>query len=688
MNEFFLTIVNMNISASWIVLVVLLLRLLLKKAPKWITVLLWGIVAVRLICPFTVESVMSLIPSVETISPNIMMDKTPEINTGIPLINDTINPIISESLSPDPVASTNPLQIWVPILSTVWISGIVLLFAYTALNYWRVKRKIETAVLLWGNIYQSETVVSPFVLGIIKPKIYLPFSISKQDMDHVIAHEQAHIRRKDHWWKPLGFLLLTLHWFNPLMWLGYLLLCRDIELACDEKVVEKMNTEQRANYSQALLTCSVNRRIIAACPLAFGEVGVKDRVKSVLNYKKPAFWIIIVAIIASAVTAVCFLTNPTSDKLKNIENLNLSSLTDKTVTVWVEDGEDYHLVGTVRKDFLRGLSYIKISQEEISPNRDEDGDNSHTIILQTKEDADPILYSNPKGLHIQFNSDFTSVWVSDGTKPTLSYKVIDPETAKDVYSFIVYIVNYNVSESVIGGVDDLNKVITSADVEQLKAKFPMYFDLATTKGLEVYIWQMAENSYSCGLLAGKNLGYTQEELWGLNKSPASIDEMRVIIAYYISNGKVTKNKVTINAIQMPHSSYAYTIDDVYREKLNELFWSENPVVDSSQYSPIIDMVTFDIDGDGKEEQCLLNYGPTSGLFTFILSASENGVLEYFNIFDSPYLKLSFERNSEGQVILVGVDSDDHVLYMKIGVYGGNIIISSDDQDNFYWWYRL
>ena len=164
------------------------------------------------------------------------MDKTPEINTGIPIINHTINPVISGSFSPDPMNSANPLQIWIPILSVVWITGIILLFAYTAISSWRVKRKIWTAVLLRGNIYQSETVVSPFVLGIIKPKIYLPFNLSEQDMDHVIAHEQAHIRRKDHLWKPLGFLLLTLHWFNPLMWLGYVLLCRDIELACDERL--------------------------------------------------------------------------------------------------------------------------------------------------------------------------------------------------------------------------------------------------------------------------------------------------------------------------------------------------------------------------------------------------------------------------------------------------------------------
>jgi len=284
MSKIFLSIINMSISASYIVIAVLLLRLLLKKAPKWIAVFLWGIVAVRLVCPFSIESVLSLIPSSEVVSPNIMTDNTPTINTGIPIINSTLNPVISESFTPDPGASANPLQIWIPILTAIWIVGIVALLIYTVISYAKVKRKIGTAVLYKDNIYQSEHVVSPFVLGIIKPKIYLPFNMNDKDMDHVVAHEMAHIRRKDHLWKPLGFLLLTIHWFNPLMWLGYVLLCRDIELACDEKVIGELDHDARADYSEALLTCSVNRKMIAACPLAFGEVGVKDRVKSVLNY--------------------------------------------------------------------------------------------------------------------------------------------------------------------------------------------------------------------------------------------------------------------------------------------------------------------------------------------------------------------------------------------------------------------
>ena len=314
MSDLFLKIVNMSISASWLVVAVLILRLVLKKAPKWVNVLLWGIVAVRLICPLSFESALSLIPSSETIPLDIEMAAKPTIDSGVPAINSVVNPVLSSFAPPQHVlTSANPLQIWIPILNIIWLIGVGTFLLYTAVSYWRLRRKVDTAVRYKDNIFQSENVSSPFVLGIIKPRIYLPFSMNEQDMEHVVAHEQAHIRRKDHWWKPLGFLLLTIHWFNPLMWLAYVLLCRDIELACDEKVIKGLSNEQRADYTQALVACSVNRRMIAACPLAFGEVGVKERVKSVMNYKKPAFWVIILAVIACVIVAVCFLTNPKQD---------------------------------------------------------------------------------------------------------------------------------------------------------------------------------------------------------------------------------------------------------------------------------------------------------------------------------------------------------------------------------------
>ena len=314
MNELFLKIINMSISASWLVLVVLILRFVLKKAPKWVNILLWGIVAIRLICPFSFESALSLIPSAETFPKKIISGPSFDVQSGITPVDNRINDYLGDRYFEGVTVPANNGNTIMTILTIVWTIGILLLVAYTVISYWRLHREIDTAVRYKDNIFQSENVSSPFVLGLIKPRIYLPFKLDGQDMEHVVAHEQAHIRRKDHWWKPLGFLLLTIHWFNPLVWLAYVLLCRDIELACDERVIKELGNEQRADYTQALVACSVNRRMIAACPLTFGEVGVKERVKSVMNYKKPAFWVIIIAVIICVGVAACFLTNPKQDR--------------------------------------------------------------------------------------------------------------------------------------------------------------------------------------------------------------------------------------------------------------------------------------------------------------------------------------------------------------------------------------
>ncbi len=310
MTEVFLKILNMSISASWLVLVVLVLRVLLKKAPKWISVLLWGIVGIRLICPFSIESELSLIPSGETISDNILTEQSFRVQTGIVPVDNRVNDYIVNRYYEGVTVPVNTGHDVMSVLSVLWAVGILGLVIYTGVSYWRLHRQLETAVLLRDGIYQSENVSSPFVFGVIRPKIYISFQMEGQELGYVLAHEQAHIKRRDHWWKPLGFALLVLHWFNPLMWLAYALLCRDIEQACDERVIEKLEDGQRADYSQTLLSCSANRKRIAACPLAFGEAGVKERVKSVLNYRKPAFWIVAVAVAACGIVAVCFLTNP------------------------------------------------------------------------------------------------------------------------------------------------------------------------------------------------------------------------------------------------------------------------------------------------------------------------------------------------------------------------------------------
>ena len=371
----FLKLTNMSISASWLVLAILVLRLVLKKAPKWVNVLLWGVVAVRLVCPFSIESALSLIPSTQTIPMNIEMAAKPAIDSGVEVVNSMVNPMIAASFTPNPAASANPLQIWIPLAAVIWAFGMVLMFLYTAISYWRLNRRIDTAVRYRDNIFQSENVSSPFVLGIIKPKIYLPFQMNEQDLQHVVAHEQSHIRRKDHWWKPLGFLLLTIHWFNPLIWLAYVLLCRDIELACDEKVIKDLDNEQRADYTQALVDCSVNRHMIAACPLTFGEVGVKDRVKTIMNYKKPTFWLILVALILCVIVAVCFLTDPIQEKnsqsfLNYKHSISMSEYQDVIPAVHYNSENDQGSIGigmVEGKAFATYLDTVQWTEKRFAP---------------------------------------------------------------------------------------------------------------------------------------------------------------------------------------------------------------------------------------------------------------------------------------------------------------------------------
>lgn len=347
----FIKIFNLSLSAGWIVLFVVLLRLLLRKAPKWINGLWWLLVGVRLVFPFSIESIFSLIPSFEVVSPDIIYSQTPSISTGIPALNTVVNPIISESFAPSFENSVNPLQLVAIIGSYLWLIGLAVMLVYTVVCYVVLRRKMRTAVKSEGNIFESENVDSPFILGIIKPKIYLPFGLSYENRSYIISHERAHLKRKDHLIKPIAFLILSVYWFNPLMWLSYVLLCRDIELACDEKAVKDLQHEERKEYSLALLNNSAHRRMIAACPLAFGEVGVKQRIKSVMNYKKPAFWVIVVALVLSIVATVCLLTNPVSaDEIKEGYYLEKDTVYSERVTDYVT--ENMYGVGFAETPYL------------------------------------------------------------------------------------------------------------------------------------------------------------------------------------------------------------------------------------------------------------------------------------------------------------------------------------------------
>jgi len=303
MTDTFLRILNMGITAGWVVLAVLLVRLMLRKAPKWISCVLWALVALRLVLPFTLQSGFSLIPSPEVIPQDIVITVTPQIQTGIPAVNDALNPVIARQ-------DTGVMQELLSVACWIWLAGMGLMLLYSAVSYLRLRWQVHQSLREQGNIYICDYVRSPFILGVIRPKIYLPSGMEETQRQYVLAHENAHLKRLDHFWKPLGFLLLSVYWFNPLLWIGYVLMCRNIEQACDEKVIAPMDSAHKKGYSEALMACSVSRRTIMACPVAFGELSVKARIRGVLSYKKPAFWIMLLSVAACAAIALCFLTNP------------------------------------------------------------------------------------------------------------------------------------------------------------------------------------------------------------------------------------------------------------------------------------------------------------------------------------------------------------------------------------------
>lgn len=310
----FLKLLNLSISASWLVLAVLALRLVLRRAPKWVNVLLWGMVALRLMLPFSIESALSLIPSAETVSPEVVQfDPAPTITSGVEFIDNAVNPSLSESFAAAPLASVNPLYVWIYLAGWVWLIGLAAMLAYALVSYLRLRRRVSVSLCVQENIYLCDAISSPFILGVVKPRIYLPSGLDEVQRQNVLSHERAHLARHDHWWKPLGFALLAVYWFNPVLWLAYALLCRDIELACDERVIRTMDESAVKTYSTVLLACSMPRKAVITCPLAFGEVGVKERVRNALHYKKPAFWVVAASVAVCIVVAVCFLTNPPTD---------------------------------------------------------------------------------------------------------------------------------------------------------------------------------------------------------------------------------------------------------------------------------------------------------------------------------------------------------------------------------------
>ncbi len=366
MTSVFIKLLNMSISASWLILAVILLRMLFRNAPKWIRCILWGLVAVRLICPISIESIFSLLPSAQTIPQDIMYVEKPVIHTGVATVNSVVNPYLSNSLAPAVGDSVNPMQVVMSLGTVIWIVGMIGMLVYVVISYLRIRSKVAASIPMRENVYLCDYIDTPFVLGIIYPGIYLPSALAQDEKaDFVIAHEKAHIKRGDHWWKPIGFLLLIVYWYNPMIWVAYILLCGDIELACDEYVIGNLGEREKKTYSDALLACSIKssgfyRNIISACPLAFGEVGVKDRVKAVLYYKRPAFWLVLLGVLACIVAAICFLTDPIDNTLQVSEDK-----WDCTIHCAEESGENSYVITYSDEEILADTGCITFQNRNV-----------------------------------------------------------------------------------------------------------------------------------------------------------------------------------------------------------------------------------------------------------------------------------------------------------------------------------
>ena len=711
---FFPTLLRMSLSAAVLTGVVILLRFFLRKAPKWVRCLLWLLVAVRLLCPAVPQFRGSLMPLEETRLAtgeglvSAMDEALPSLELETPR-DYAVNHAAGEARDVRVSTEARP-DLYLPVL---WASGVLAMLLWALASFLRLRRRTAASVRFAGNAYLCDGIDSPFILGVLRPRIILPSGLEEPRLSHVLAHERAHLRRRDHLWKPFGFLLLALHWFNPVLWLAYFLLCRDIELACDERAVRDLDPESRADYSQALLDLSRPGRAVAACPLAFGEAGVKQRVKNVLNYRKPAFWVILGALVLAALAAVFFLTDPVPLQLnedaivythyfddysgfeldpeagkelaglirqygkRRIRNTAWSGTLDMQVSLgdgqhmvivqyryansfsfWKGVEDDYHstvLSGNgnwrmefdfdaaflawksrwipsleERKDSAVGLFY-GISDSDVIYLSEafrqwmEEGGSAGADLPILPEAYDPeapaatwpkFCITPEKDLLIRQGPD-TNTWVKVGrlrrfdptaenfdrfywtvqdTLPDLrnrtrhAWRAVSRDAAGTViYDLLeldttqLYLAYGYVDEGGAGDPDSddstvcwllrLNGVMegklgTVVPPRDLRVKYPEYYDLPTDKGLELYVWQMAEGAWSCGLMAGTNREKTHEELWNLRA--ASVREMKEILASY----KLPAEEIAVIPIYVPYSSYMYVIDEDYRAAVREMFFGK------------------------------------------------------------------------------------------------------------------
>lgn len=414
--------VNISVTAGYIASMVIAVRYLFRKAPARLILILWLFVALRLIFPVSIESDISLIPSGEMFEQNLLDEGNGDfyINSGIDPLDETVNGYMSERYFEGVTVRYNFKNDLADVLSVIWLAGTGVLVSGAVYAYIRLKRRLMTATMLYGNIRMSEYVTSPFVMGILSPKIYIPYGLSGNELQTVLAHETEHIKRKDHLWKIFAYFLLCVYWFNPVLWISYSFFCRDLELACDEAVLRDSDDEMKREYSRTLLSLGTDKNHFSACPLAFGETGIKERVSGIMNKKKPTKLITALSVFTVLFFLVFFTTVPPSMGIEDID-------------VWTEnifeDAEYVYVVSAMReyiledeksiKNALEELKKIEINSQEISKSLSEDRPMNNIIVL-----GDNVLC---------FDETFTGVWINNPVKPSFTYRVKNPGFVKETF---------------------------------------------------------------------------------------------------------------------------------------------------------------------------------------------------------------------------------------------------------------
>jgi len=683
--------VNRAVTAGWLVLAVVVLRLLLRRAPRWIHCTLWGVVAARLALPFSIPSSFSLVPSAQTIVPGSLHAARPVIETGIPAVNTQVEQYLQSVYYEGVTVPAGTAAHTADLLAVIWITGAALLGLYCLGTYLHLRFRLRTAVRSPDGLWQSEWVDSPFVLGLLRPRIYVPFRMDGDTLAQVAAHERAHIARGDHVWKVLAFVLLALHWFQPLLWAAYILFCRDMEYACDQRVLRALDDEGRRRYSAALLHCAAPRRTAAVCPVAFGELRVGQRIKGALHYKKPAFWLVLLAVLALVVTAVCFLTDPpvkdgphwlrtrTSWRLSDAELLvyysgsggaayyarALDQQQQRTLSALLRQLDTDQLTeGGFRIEAPEGCSLyfpegIYLSLPEGSEDQVELSYEGQLTLIRSRELADCLRAVLPAEALTWHQPRY-------GNDKMPPFLMLAPELGCDAVDISYFSGTLNRGTPPLTQMDTTNgsgSTVAGRAAVLSGSRIiwtPPAWDSATPRRSAV--------TFTLYLQGGERDGQSLEI--DVQGTPTYWGETQNGMDYHIvvlHNSFPLTAALDGNTLLLRDETYA---GGEYPENMRH---------EGHYYEDGYDVLRFDVDGDGVTETCSLGFGPTSGLFTFTMAARVDGQIKYVGIFHSDWYDLRFtEQHGHPQVLGVTQTGAEH--FFDIAVRNGQLVLSEDGEE--------